>query len=195
MRIRLVSMALLVVLLCGSATPQATTVRPLSFEQIAARADTIVLVQTVSVRSDWRTSEHGKHIITVVRFKIERALKGQVAQELQLKFLGGNIGGLVMEVDGVPAFEVGDRDVLFLSANRTSVSPVVGLFQGRFRVERDRATGIDRVLTYNRQPFTAAGAIGVQRLLARPASSSGPLSYAQFEALVLNTIAQAPAVK
>lgn len=77
-----------------------------------ARAGAIALVETVSVRSDWQTHAQGKHIVTTVRFKVERTLKGQAGQELQLEFLGGTIGGLTMEVDGMPQFQVGDRDVL-----------------------------------------------------------------------------------
>ena len=185
-----------VCLLAGVLAPAAwaTTVRPLSFEEMAAQAEAIALVDTVNVRADWQTSAQGKHIVTTVTFRVERTLKGQVEPEFQLEFLGGNIAGIVMEVDGMPEFHVGGRDVLFLSANRKSVSPIVGLFQGRFRVEGDRAAGTERVLTSNSRPFIAASA-GLNRLLSVPASTAdGPVSYSQFEALVLRTVAQGPAV-
>lgn len=190
-RKRLPPLCWLVVLLSGAATASATSVRSLSFDEIAVQADLIVLVETASVRSDWQTSPQGKHIVTIVTFKVERTLKGQPSQQLQLEFLGGNIGGLVMEVDGMPQFQAGDRDVLFVSPHRNSVSPVVGLSQGRFRVERDRAAGTDRVLMSDRTPFVPASA-GVNRFLSAPlASLVRPLTYSQFESLVAQTLARA----
>jgi len=177
-------------------TAWATTVRPLSFDEIAAQADVIALVATVNVRADWQTSAQGKHIVTTVTFRLERTLKGQIGQEFQLEFLGGNIAGIVMEVDSMPEFHVGGRDVLFLSANRNSVSPIVGLFQGRFRVEGDRAAGTEQILTNSGRPFIAAAATGgMNRLLSVPSSAAGgPVSYSQFEALVRQSVALGPAV-
>ncbi len=180
----------LAVFLCGAAAASATGVIPLSFDEIAGRAGAIALVETVRVRSDWRTSPQGKHIVTVVTFKVERTIKGQVGQQLEVEFLGGAIGGLVMDVDGMPQFRAGDRDVLFLSPNRNSVAPIVGLFQGRFRVERDRAAGTERILTHSGAPFLPASA-GIRTLLSAPLRSPGrSLSYSQFESLVVQTLAQ-----
>ena len=171
-------------LLCHAGTALATDVLPLSFDDITARAGAIALVETVNVRSDWRTSPQGRHIVTVVTFRVERGLKGQLGHELQLELLGGVIGSIGMDVDGMPQFRVGDRDVLFLSPNPNSVAPIVGLYQGRFRVEGDRAAGTDRILTHDRKPFTVATA-GAHRLRTTLLSPIRPLSYAQFESLIV----------
>lgn len=146
-----------VVALCG-ATLSASSVLPLAFDEITERAAAIALVETVHVRADWRTHPQGKHIVTVVTFKLERGLKGQVAQQFEIEFLGGRIGSVGMEVDGMPQFAAGDHDVLFLSKNLHSVAPIVGLYQGRFRVVGDRAKGTDQVLTHDGRPFTVATA-------------------------------------
>jgi len=172
------------VLLCHAGTALATDVLPLSFDDIAARATAIALVETVNVRSDWRTSSQGKHIVTVVTFRVERGLKGQLGHELQLELLGGVVGSIGMEVDGMPQFRAGDRDVLFLSPNRRSVAPIVGLYQGRFRVVGDRAAGTDRILTHDGKPFTI-GTAGPHRLRSTLLSPIRPLTYAQFESLIL----------
>lgn len=127
-RRRVICALSVVALLCRAGSALATDVLPLSFDDITARAGAIALVETVNVRSDWRTSTQGKHIVTVVTFKVERRLKGQVGQDLQLELLGGVIGCSGMDVDGMPRFQVGDRDVLFLSPNPNSVAPIVGLF-------------------------------------------------------------------
>ncbi len=117
-------------------------------------------------------------------FRVERGLKGQLGRELQLELLGGVVGSIGMDVDGMPQFRAGDRDVLFLSHNRQSVSPIVGLYQGRFRVVGDRAAGTDRILTHDEKPFTIATA-GPHRLRTTLLSPIRPLSYAQFESLIL----------
>ncbi len=165
----------------------ATDVLPLSFDEVTERASAIALVETLSVRSDWRTNAQGTHIVTVVTFKVERGIKGQLGQQLQLEFLGGRIGSEAMEVDGMPQFAVGDRDVLFLSPNRNSIAPIVGMYQGRFRLEGDRAAGTDRILTHDWKPFTVATA-GPHRLRSTLFSPIRPLPYAQFEALILQGI-------
>jgi len=174
------------VLLCSSAL-RASSVIPLTFDEIAERAHAIALVETVSVRPDWRTHPQGTHIVTVVTFKLERGLKGQLAQQFEVEFLGGRIGSVGMEVDGMPQFTAGDHDVLFLSKNLRSVAPIVGLYQGRFRVTGDRAKGTDQVLTHDGRPFTVATA-GPARLRSTLFSPVRALSYAQFESLVVQGV-------
>jgi hypothetical protein len=176
--------------LVATSTGWATTVRLLSFEEIVTTAERIFLGQVINVRPTWQTSSQGKHIVSVVTFKVERVLKGQIGPEIQLEFLGGDIGGLVMEVVGMPQFRVGDRDVLFLSATPRAVSPLVGFYHGRFRVADDRANRTTRVLTHAGQPVTrgSAGTFGTRSVLPQ---SSGAMTYGDFEALVLQTLAQA----
>lgn len=173
-------------LLCGT-TLFASSVLPLAFDEITERAAAIALVETVQVRADWRTHPQGKHIVTVVTFKVERGLKGQLAQQFEVEFLGGRIGSVGMDVDGMPQFAAGDHDVLFLSRNLHSVAPIVGLYQGRFRVVGDRAKGTDQVLTHDGRPFTVATA-GPARMRATLFSPVRALSYAQFESLVVQGV-------
>jgi hypothetical protein len=166
------------------ASALATTVIPLAFDELVSRAESIVVAQTVRVRPEWRTTATGKYILTTVTFRVERVLKGQAAgAELQLEFPGGEIGGLVMEVDGMPRFEPGDLDVLFVSGLRTSVSPLVGFSSGRFRVTTDRNGQPARVLTHDGRPFAGLEVAGVRAptLLPRRAMA---MTLAEFEALV-----------
>lgn len=167
-----------------SATLSASSVLPLTFDELTERAAAIALVETVQVRPDWRTHARGKHIVTVVTFRLERGLKGRLAPQFDVEFLGGRIGSVGMEVDGMPQFAVGEHDVLFLSKNLQGVAPIVGLYQGRFRVAGDRAQGTDQMLTHDGRPFTVATA-GPARMRATLFSPVRALSYAQFEALVV----------
>lgn len=187
MHTRLLAFAL--ALLFGTSLTSAQAVRSLSFEEIVTTADRVFLGQVVAVRPTWETSPQGKHIVSVVTFKVDRVLKGQFGPEIQLEFLGGDIGGLVMEVDGMPQFRAGDRDVLFLSATPRAVSPLVGFHQGRFRIADDRVNRTTRVLTHDGRAFTSlSGDISRRSVLPR---APGPMAYADFEALVLQTLAQA----
>ena len=182
----------LIALLVCAAPSASTTVLPLAFDDIVARAETAFLGEAVRLRPDWRTTSRGKYIVTTVTFRTVRVLKGRVGAEVQLDFPGGEIGGLRMEVDQMPAFAVGDRDVLFLEGDRR-VSPIVGFNNGRFRVIADRAGGPARVLMHDGRPFTAGSLPGAaaRSLLRRP---DGAMTYADFESLVLQTVAGSASV-
>lgn len=179
----------LAALLLGRGIALPTTVIPPTFDELVARAQAIFLGEVVHRRSDWYVDSQARSIVTIVTFKVERVLKGQVGPQTQLRFLGGSIGGLVMHVDGMPQFRVGDRDVLFVSATHNAVSPLVGFFHGRFPVVADRVGGTARVLTHDRRPLVSALST-VGRSLPFATRTASPLTYAEFEALVLQTIAQ-----
>lgn len=76
-------------------------------------------------------------ILTFVTFGIERAFKGsaQSGSSITLRFQGGPDGqGKAMMIPGVPMFDVGDRDILFIRGNGTQIAPLVGWEQGRYRI-------------------------------------------------------------
>jgi hypothetical protein len=58
-----------------------------------------------------------------------------------------------MTVGGMPRFEVGDEDVLFVSGNGRSICPLYGMMHGRYSVERDPATGRKFVTRSNGVPL------------------------------------------
>ncbi len=184
---RRVSVWCVVVLLLGATSALSTTIAPLSFEQIVARAETIFLGEVVSRRSDWEAGPAGKSIITTVTFKVHRVLKGPPAVERQLTFLGGTIGTLEMSVAGVPQFRVGDRDVLFVTADTHAVSPIAGFSQGRFRLVGDGDVSRAEMRTHDGRPLPRAAATSRPfTVIDRSARST---TYPEFEALVLQTLA------
>ena len=74
---------------------------------------------------------------TFVTFAIERTFKGKAEKggSITLRFEGGADGtGRAMLVPGMPMFDIGDRDILFVSKNRNGSCPLVGWEHGRFRV-------------------------------------------------------------
>lgn len=77
---------------------------------------------------------------TFVTYSIRHTFKGQsvAGNTLTLRMQGGpDDRGRTMKVSGVPEFRVGDRDILFVQGNGSSICPLVGWEQGRFRVVRD----------------------------------------------------------
>ncbi|TAK51715.1 MAG: hypothetical protein EPO25_15775 [Gammaproteobacteria bacterium] len=78
---------------------------------------------------------------TYVTYAIDEVLKGSAAdgQSVTLRFLGGPIGNeRIMVVQGVPLFDVGDEDVLFVRGNGSHACPLVRCGDGRFRAIGDQ---------------------------------------------------------
>ena len=116
-----------------------TTVVPLTFDNVVSKAELIFVGQVIDRRSTY-ASGRARLIVTDVTFDVLRVIKGSAGLRTQLTFLGGRVGSEGLIVSGMPQFEIGDRDMLFVS-DRIAASPLVGFWQGRFRIVRDPATG------------------------------------------------------
>ena len=144
--------------LAASARP--TTIVAPSFQEMIARAEQVVVAQVAARRSTWVSSRSGRAIVTDVTFLVERTIKGSVYTERSLEFLGGTVGDDTMEVDGMPEFRVGDRDVLFIRDSGRPASPLVGFKYGRFRIVRDGVTGVETVRTHDGRPLASLADVG-----------------------------------
>jgi hypothetical protein len=132
-------------------------VLPMSFAEMVAAADTIVVAEAIDSRSVWVTSGANRAIVTRVTFRVSDTDKGLEQLLLPLEFLGGTVDDTTMEVSGVPTFELGDRAVLFVSSDRAA-SPIVGHMQGRFPINRG-PDGTDYVTLHNRRAFSGVSQI------------------------------------
>lgn len=144
--------------LAASARP--TTIVAPSFQEMIARAEQVVVARVAARRSTWVSSRSGRAIVTDVTFLIERTIKGAVYTERSLEFLGGTVGDDTMEVDGMPEFRVGDRDVLFIRDSGRPASPLVGFKYGRFRIVRDGVTGVETIRTHDGRPLASLADVG-----------------------------------
>jgi hypothetical protein len=119
----------------------ATTVKPMSIEELTAASSTVVVGQAAESWSTWNVQH--TLIYTFTRFRVSRAMKGSPDQSILVKQLGGSAGGYTQKVAGVHAMRSGDNAVLFLrpSEAKDGTMVIVGLMQGNFRVERDAKTG------------------------------------------------------
>lgn len=158
---RLLTLSLICTLLMAGVA-SSTTVIPPTFESLVSSANTIFVGEVMDVRSEWIATPQGRAIITKVTFKVEDVWKGAAGAVTQLEFLGGTIGETTMEVVGMPVFREGQRSVLYVSSDVKSVSPLVGFWHGRMRVEKD-PSGVDRVRTYDGRSLGSPSEVGANR--------------------------------
>lgn len=99
-----------------------------------------VVVQTRVTRVTYRLSAPGNGSrgvpYTFVTFAVTNTLQGAASgNAVTLRFIGGSDGrGGFVDVEGVPKFEVGDQDILFVANNGSSGCALVMCEFGRFRV-------------------------------------------------------------
>jgi hypothetical protein len=157
-----------------------TTVIPPTFDALVAGASTIFVGEVMDQRAYWVTTPNGRAIRTQVVFRVEDVWKGSAGAVTQLDFLGGSIDGITMEVVGMPTFNDGQRNVLFVASAR-AVSPLVGFMHGRLRVERD-FFGVDRVRTNDGRSLGGVSEIGPLR--ANPLLSITPMRLSELASAV-----------
>ena len=152
----------------------ATTVLEHSFSSLVHEADTIAYGTVTEIAAEWDAQRNAP--FTLIRLTDLTVLKGDPTQtELTLEFFGGPTpDGTHIQIAGMPPFTVGDRAVVFVVGNGTVMTPLVGLWQGAYRVVFDPAQEADVMATYDGQPLTA---------LPTPRTPGGMLHYDQGQAL------------
>lgn len=158
---RLVPLSLICTFIAAGVA-NSTTVIPPTFESLVSQAGTIFVGEVMDVRSDWFAAARGRAIVTRVTFRVEDVWKGTSGVVTQLEFLGGTVGETTMRVVGMPAFREGQRSVLFVSSEGRTISPLVGFWHGRMRVERD-SHGVDRVLAHDGRSLGNPSEVGANR--------------------------------
>ncbi len=180
---RRLSLLTLACTLLATGVARSTTVIPPSFDALVSGANTIFVGEVMNIRADWESTPTGRAIVTFVTFRVEAVWKGNLGAVTQLEFLGGEIGEVGMKVEGMPVFRLGQRDVLFVSGEARTVSPLVGFMHGRLRVERDTVSGVDRVRTYDGRALGSVAQLGPQRAAPSLASIT-PMRLTDLETAV-----------
>jgi hypothetical protein len=172
----------IVALLAGLVPAFATSVIPPTFEELVDSATTIFVGETVARRSERFDTLDGPLIVTLVTFNVVETLKGAPGLQMHLEFMGGTVGDETLVVSGVPQFNVGDRDVVFVGKAGNTVSPLIGLAHGRFRISRDPATGTDTVRTFDGRNFMSTSSLGAR---GREFPRAETLSLASFKSEIV----------
>lgn len=174
----------------------ATTVVPPTFNELVSQAEVIVEAEVTSKRCEFTPVGGGNVIHTYVTLSVLKQIKGESPETIELRLLGGTIGDEGMIVEGVPEFEIGDRDVLFIENNGTQYCPLVAVMHGRYPVvTRD---GVDVVLRSNGVPLTSPDQVqmslghgGSSGVLSTGASGAA-MTLAQFENEIAEELSHAP---
>ena len=118
------------------ATPAfATSLLPLTLEQLSTRAELIFYGRVINNTTD-RDKQSGQ-IATHTTFEVTELIKGDAADRHTIKQIGGRLAetGTTLRIQGVPRYVVGDSYVVFLPAKSSlGFSSPLGLHQGSFTV-------------------------------------------------------------
>lgn len=97
----------------------------------------LVLIGRVA-RVDYRRAEmqDGNALpVTFVTYDVSDVLRGDNVKNITLRFVGGSDGrGGFVDVNGVPQFQPGERDILFIEGNGERGCPLVLCEWGRYRL-------------------------------------------------------------
>jgi hypothetical protein len=115
----------------------ATTLVPMSFDELTAEASVVVHGHVIDAHGVWNPERRA--IETLVTIQPLETFKGSIAGDVTLTVPGGDVGRYRYVVVGAPAFAIGDEVVLFLRTATASRPFIVGFNQGVFRVTRDQA--------------------------------------------------------
>lgn len=122
------------------ATPAfATTVVPLSFEQLVNESSAVVFGRVADVRSQWTADR--RFIESVVSIEVLKGMKGGAGETLAFTVPGGQVGRYLNVIPGAPVFAPGDLAVFFLTTRGPRLPVTTGLTQGIYRVRRDASSG------------------------------------------------------
>ncbi|HEY6138255.1 MAG TPA: hypothetical protein VI670_10875 [Thermoanaerobaculia bacterium] len=126
---RLALLAFTVALAAPAAQASLATAAP--FEEKVDNASSIILGRCLKNESRWDPS--GRWILTYSTFKVLNTFKGGSAQEVTLVVPGGSVGGVHQSSVGLPAFNEGSENVLFIRNGKAG--PTVLYFdQGAYDV-------------------------------------------------------------
>ncbi len=119
----------------------ATTVAPLSVEQMVDASD---LVVRGTVDSVWVDEDENGHIWTRALVRVDEPLKGDADEGdyVTVEAAGGVVGNRQMIVDGSARYDVGEQTLLFLTDKPSrGVYGTVAMGKGKFTVRPDPRDG------------------------------------------------------
>ncbi len=160
------------------------------FPDLVARAEQIAVGTVTDIHEE---PDSAGTPYTLVTFSDLSVMKGEVGTTLTLRFYGGRSGDVAVGIPDMPTFTVGERDVVFVAANGTSICPLVGVWQGRFYVRSDAALGTDVVEDSAHEPVV--GLTGRELVRAPAGVGTTPLTLESFRQLIADELAHPSAAR
>lgn len=182
--VRMLTVALLAGVTLASPPASATTLAPLTHDQMVDASDLIVEGTVVSV-APW-VDDTGR-VWTRAQVRVDRALKGDVepGDLLPVEAPGGvSDDGAITVVHLAPRYDEGERVLLYLNEKRFgTMYGTVGLTLGKYTIRQNPADGSDMVVRFTLpadQPYDA-------RFIPHPPAAQR-LSLAGFEAAIAERV-------
>ena len=146
-----------VALLAAAVAPLARAISVIapSFPELVAEAEFVARGVVTDVHTEEFDSPDGRGIRTLITLRVERALKGTPGDSVTLSILGGTYGRRTLSIPGLPRFQVGQRQIVFVAQNGRTFCPLVRIGHGRYHVRTDAATGRDYIARDNDAPLTS----------------------------------------
>ncbi len=144
---------LVVILVAMAAVCGATTIIPMSVEDLARASTHIAEARVLDTWSAWNPQH--TLIYTYSHVQVVRTLKGNNTGTFVVKQVGGSAGGYTQKVAGVRQLIPGEDTLLFLRSSQVGDGTlvVVGLMQGNFRIY---SASSGRVMVSNGIPAVSA---------------------------------------
>ncbi len=121
--------SLLLLLLASPA--QATVVQAFTLEDLADRAAVVFAGKVMEVESRWE----GRLIITRARVEVTLCFSGACQSTETLRSVGGQVGDLVMAVEGAARYQAGEELLVFAEpVVGQAALRSVGMAQGKYRI-------------------------------------------------------------
>ena len=178
------------------------SVLAVSLEQLSTASQLIFEGEVVGKTSDFNANQTSIH--TYVTFRVVDVVKGTYNQpEITLRFLGGTVGEIGLNVSDSTLPELGEAGIYFVeSLERFQVNPLYGMDQGHFLVlesngQRFMTTRNRRVITglfSDDQPPVEGLSNGIARGLSidEAGGSVAGVTVFQFKQAVRQYSAQLP---
>ena len=135
-----------------AAVPVSSSVLAVSLEQLSTTSQLIFEGEVVDKTSDFNANQTS--IYTYVTFRVVDVVKGTYSQpEITLRFLGGTVGEIGLNVSDSTLPELGEAGIYFVeSLERFQINPFYGMDQGHFLIlesngQRIMTTRNGRVIT------------------------------------------------
>ena len=127
------------VLVVVASIAHATTFVAMSDGTLARAADAIVTGRVTHLET---VGGADGQIDTLVTIAVERTMKGAPHDTIVLKQPGGQLGARALWIAGSPRFELGQEQLLFLSAHHDGSARVTAFGMGQFQIVPDAKTGV-----------------------------------------------------
>ena len=161
-----------------ASTLAASTVLRVNFARLSQSAHHVVAGRVTGIVAD-KDPATG-YIFSKVTLSVSQAVPSALAgREYSFRMIGGELDGKRLYIADLPRFQVGEKVVLFLNSQTSSVfGPTIGLWQGVFFVEKDPSNGVETVTDYQRRPIIGVRNQQLLRGAPREKVSSADLTIA-----------------